>query len=58
MNRFTLTGLALALLLAGCATPLPTVTDQEIAAASDQGNLESVYNNYTLQLANKDLNSP
>ncbi len=50
-----LTGITLALALAGCAAQLPTVTEQEMAAAQRSGNLETVYENFALQLQGQNL---
>lgn len=58
MNRFTLSSLALAALLAGCASSLPTVTDEQIATATTGGTLAATYDAYAAQLAPLDLNSP
>lgn len=57
MKRNTLTGIAFAVALAGCAAQLPTVTEQELAAASQSGNLETVYDNFAKQLAGQNLSN-
>ena len=58
MNRLALTSIAIAIMLAGCASNLPTVTDQDITTARENGTLETVYDNYATQLSQLDLNSP
>lgn len=58
MPRLTLTGLAVALSLAGCASGPATLTPQELQAARQNGNLESVYDQYALRLTGQKLNTP
>lgn len=55
MKRHMLTGIAVAIALTGCASKMPTVTDQELATATQTGNLETVYNNFATQLASQKL---
>lgn len=58
MSRLTLTGITVALTLAGCASGPATLTQQEIQAAQQAGNLEGVYDQYTLRLAGQKLTTP
>lgn len=57
MSRFTLTGLALALSLAGCASGPKPLTQQELQTARQTGNLETVYDQYAARLAGQKLTS-
>lgn len=58
MSRLTLTGIAIAVALAGCAAPTPTVSQQELTAAQQNGSLEAVYDRFAAQLAGQKLNTP
>ena len=58
MNRFALTSIAISIMLVGCASSLPTVTDQDLATAQQNGTLETTYDNYDTLLSQQDLNSP
>lgn len=58
MSRIALSGIALALTLAGCATPIPVLTQQEVTSAQQSGELEALYDQYAAQLAERKLNSP
>lgn len=58
MSRLTLTGIALAVSLAGCASAPPTLTQQELTTAQQTGNLEALYNQYAARLAGQKLNTP
>jgi hypothetical protein len=58
MSRFALTGIVLAIGLTGCATPLPTVTSQQLNAAQQSGNLATVYDQFEAQLLGKKLTTP
>ncbi len=58
MSRLTLSGLALAISLAGCASAPPTLTPQELQAAQQSGSLESLYSQYAAKLAGQKLDTP
>ncbi|MDI1300413.1 MAG: hypothetical protein PSX71_00695 [bacterium] len=58
MSRLTLTGIAVAISLAGCAAPTPTVSPQELVTAQQNGNLEAVYDRFSAELAGQKLNTP
>ncbi len=57
MNRHTLTGIALAVTLAGCGANL-ALTPQELAAAQQGGNLEATYEQLAARLTTQNLNTP
>ncbi|MFZ5561011.1 MAG: CsgG/HfaB family protein [Pseudomonadota bacterium] len=59
MSRIKLTGIALALSLAGCASGPALLNQQEIQSAQQNGNLEALYDQYAGTLAGqKKLGSP
>lgn len=58
MSRLTLTGIAIAVSLAGCAAPTPTVTQQELSAAQQGGNLEVLYDQFAAKLVGQKLTTP
>lgn len=58
MSRIAFASLTLALTLAGCAAPIPVLTQQELTTAQQSGNLEALYNQYAAQLAERKLTSP
>lgn len=58
MSRLTLTGIALAVSLAGCASGPKPMTQQELQAAQQNSSLEAVYDQYATKLAGQKLNSP
>ncbi|MES2917681.1 MAG: CsgG/HfaB family protein [Pseudomonadota bacterium] len=58
MHRLSLTGLAVALSLAGCASGPAPLTQQELSAAQQSGSLEGLYEQYTLRLAGQKLSTP
>ncbi len=58
MSRLTLSGIAIAISLAGCASAPPTLSQQELQAAQQNGNLEAVYEQYAAKLAGQKLNTP
>jgi hypothetical protein len=58
MSRLTLSGIAVAISLAGCASAPPTLSPQELQAAQQSGSLESLYNQYAGKLAGQKLDSP
>lgn len=51
MSRFKLTGIALAFSLAGCASGPALLSQQEIQAAQQSGNLDALYDRYAATLA-------
>lgn len=57
-SRAALTGMALAISLAGCASAPQTLSQQELQSAQQSGNLEAVYDQYAGKLAGQKLNSP
>ncbi|MDP2226382.1 MAG: hypothetical protein Q8J78_02770, partial [Moraxellaceae bacterium] len=57
MNRLALTGIAIAVSLAGCSSA-PTLTPQELSAAQQSGNLEAAYEQFAAKLAGQNLNNP
>lgn len=59
MSKFTLSSLACALLLAGCAPEKPLISQDEIQAAHQTGNLEAAYDQFSARLLTiKDPSSP
>lgn len=58
MSRLTLTGIALAVSLAGCASAPPMLTQQELTSAQQTGNLETLYEQYATRLASYKLTTP
>ncbi|HET8731569.1 MAG TPA: CsgG/HfaB family protein [Moraxellaceae bacterium] len=58
MSRLTLTGLAMALSLTACASGPAPLTQQELQAAQQGGNLEGLYDQYALRLAGQKLTTP
>lgn len=58
MSRLTLTGIAIAVSLAGCASAPKTLTQQELQTAQQNGNLEAVYDQYAAKLNGQKLNTP
>lgn len=58
MSRLTLTGIALGLSLAGCASGPAPLSQQELQTAQQSGNLEAVYDQYAARLAGEKLTSP
>jgi curli biogenesis system outer membrane secretion channel CsgG len=57
MSRLKLTGIALAFSLAGCASGPAPLSQQEISAAQQAGNLENLYDQYAARLAGQKLTS-
>lgn len=57
MSRLTLTGLAVALSLAGCASGPAPLSQQELQSAQQAGNLEGLYDQYALRLSGQKLNT-
>ncbi|MDF2445524.1 MAG: hypothetical protein K0S46_760 [Moraxellaceae bacterium] len=57
MSRLTLTGVALALSLGGCASGPAPLTQQEIQSAQQNGSMESLYDQYAARLAGQKLTS-
>ncbi|HEX4869299.1 MAG TPA: hypothetical protein VFV15_01055 [Moraxellaceae bacterium] len=58
MSRLTLTGLAVAFSLAGCASGPAPLSQQELQSAQQAGNLAGLYDQYALRLAGQKLNTP
>ncbi|MGC4088221.1 MAG: CsgG/HfaB family protein [Polyangiaceae bacterium] len=58
MSRLTVSGLALAISLAGCASAPPTLSQQELQSAQQNGSLEALYDQYAAKLAGQKLNTP
>lgn len=58
MHRLSVSGLAVALALAGCASGPATLTPQELSAARQAGNLEGLYDQYALRLTGQKLTTP
>jgi hypothetical protein len=58
MPRIKLSGIALALSLAGCASGPALLSPQEIQSAQQGGNMEDLYARYSASLAGQKLNTP
>lgn len=58
MTRFAFSSLACALLLAGCAPTKPLISQEEVQAARQGGNLEAAYEQFATRLASQKADSP
>lgn len=58
MSRLTLSTIAIAMTLAGCAAAPPILTQQEITTAQELNSLDKLYEDYAARLATFKLNTP